>query len=112
MNLAETVLRLREHWTMIFPDAPMPDNKQWALWLLAHDEDEVRTALSVLAMRVITGQRQVASEDLPKFVMGILIRNHNRSAGKLDPHIQAKAVRVTAPVTPTEPDDDNVGNRA
>jgi hypothetical protein len=104
MNLAETVLRLREHWTMIFPDAPMPDNKQWALWLLAHDEDEVRTALSVLAMRVITGQRQVASEDLPKFVMGILIRNRNNRKKET----QATATHVAVPVTDLE---DNRGNR-
>lgn len=95
---------------MIFPEAPVPDNKQWALWLLAHDEDEVRTALSVLAMRVITGKRQVASEDLPKFVMGILIRNQQQGRGA---HANTKCAplrAITVPVT-TEPDD-NIGNRA
>jgi hypothetical protein len=85
---------------MIFPDAPVPDNKQWALWLLAHDEDEVRNALSVLATRVITGKRQIASEDLHKFVLGILIRTRGKADEKTStsaPH--SRPAVLNAPLT-------------
>jgi hypothetical protein len=74
MTLANTVERLKEHWAMIFPEAPVPADKEWALWLLANDEESVRQALTALAMRVATGKRHLASADLHKFVMGILIR--------------------------------------
>lgn len=107
MNLAETVSRLREHWTMIFPDAPMPDNKQWALWLLAHDEAQVRQALSVLAIRASDGKRQIENEDLHRFVMGILIRNQQHQGR--GSHMNAKVAPL---IVTAEPDDDNVGNRA
>jgi hypothetical protein len=91
MNLAETVLRLKEYWGMLFPSAPVPSDEHWALWLLAHDEAQVKDALTVLATRVLTGTRQIAREDLHKFVMGLLIRSREKAAEKKSscaPHSQ------------------------
>jgi hypothetical protein len=82
MKLTETILRLKEYWTMLFPAAPVPSDEHWALWLLAHDEAHVRDALTVLATRVLTGTRQIAGEDLHKFVMGLLIRSRGRAVEK------------------------------
>ena len=49
---------------------------------LSHDEAHVRDALTVLATRVLTGTRRIASEDLDKFVMGLLIRSREKAVEK------------------------------
>jgi hypothetical protein len=105
MSLNETVSRLKDYWTMLFPESPMPADNEWALWMLEHDETQVKRAFTVLAQRATNGSRKIANEDLSKFVMGIIIRTQNLQQEK-----QAVLSKVSAPVAVTV--DDNVGNRA
>jgi hypothetical protein len=99
MNLAETVNRLKEYWGMLFPSAPVPSDEHWALWLLAHDEAQVKDALTVLATRVLTGTRRIASEDLHKFVMGLLIRTRGKAVEKTSNFAHSQRAVLSAPAT-------------
>jgi hypothetical protein len=99
MKLTETVLRLKEYWTMLFPAAPVPSDEHWALWLLAHDEAHVRDALTVLATRVLTGTRRIACEDLHKFVMGLLIRSREKAVEKTSSFAPHSRAVPSAPAT-------------
>jgi hypothetical protein len=45
------VAEFRDFWELLFPGVQPPDDAQWALWLLRHDEQIVRRGLTELATK-------------------------------------------------------------
>jgi hypothetical protein len=42
---------LQATWSVLFPRVPVPDSRQWALWVTLHGQDIVRQSVAKLALR-------------------------------------------------------------
>ena len=47
----EAIPELKGFWRLLFHDSTMPDDAQWALWLLRHDSGVVRKAIVELVTK-------------------------------------------------------------
>jgi hypothetical protein len=98
MTVTDKAQQLSEYWELLFPGAAAPSTRDWALWLLEHDEKFIRQAMRMMATRYKPTKRPDHIEHLPKIVGGIVVR------------LEKEAATKTA-ATPVTAGDENRGNR-
>jgi hypothetical protein len=95
MTVIDTVANLSEYWQLLFPGAVSPTPREWAQWLLEHDESVIRKAMLKLSARYNPKQADHI-QNLPNFVRGTVVRFEKEAA---------EAKKAAAPVE-TEGDAD------
>jgi hypothetical protein len=85
MSILTTIANIQENWALLFPGAPVPDQRQCALWLNLHPEQTVRAAIAKLAIK--QGNGTAPTINLDRFASSIMDR------------IDAQRAVKTAPVT-------------
>jgi hypothetical protein len=101
-NITDTITTLSKYWELLFPVCPLPTPRQWAVWLINHDEITVRKALGRLSQKHDLERKSFV--DLPKFVSGICIR--------IDQERAAEAAEAPAKMIMPEPQEsDNRWNK-
>lgn len=68
----ETVQELQSTWTLLFPEVPPPDTRQWALWITLHGEDVVRRGIAKLERRYENTTDLRLGESLYKFASVVM----------------------------------------
>jgi hypothetical protein len=66
---------LKKTWTILFPNLPAPDDRQWVRWSLTNDEQTLRQALAALTSKF----EQLSGQMTPEF----MIRHMSATANRL-----------------------------
>ena len=72
MSIVTTIHNIQETWAVLFPGAPVPDQRQCALWLTLHPEKTVREAIAKLAIKQQNGTAPTCNLD--RFASSIMQR--------------------------------------
>jgi hypothetical protein len=84
-NIIPLIDNLQETWTLLFPGSPVPDQRQFAIWLTLHPEQTVREAIAKLAIK----QNGTApATNLDRFASSIMQRIDSRRDEKVTPKSQ------------------------
>jgi len=78
----ESISELKGFWAVLFPGAVPPEDSQWALWILRHDEATVRRGISELAAKYKKLGSEMDSVYMRKYasaVMNRLSETHERT---------------------------------
>jgi len=51
MNALTEVTELKDAWTRLLPNEPVPADDQWCLWLALHGQGVIQTAITQLALK-------------------------------------------------------------
>jgi hypothetical protein len=102
MSIVKTIHNIRETWAVLFPGAPVPDQRQCALWLTLHPEKTVREAIAKLAIKQQNGT--APTTNLDRFASSIMQRVDSQREQRNGSHTSRIIVHHDA--------DDNIGNRA
>jgi hypothetical protein len=100
MSVITTIKQIQETWAVLFPGAPVPNQKQCALWLTLHPEKTVREAIGKLAIKQQNGT--APTTNLDRFASSIMQRIDAQREQKITPNT-ATTNTVTVP---TESNDD------
>jgi hypothetical protein len=102
-TIVETIKSIQQTWTLLFPESPVPDQRQCAIWLTLHSERTVREALGKLAVKQQNGT--APSTNLDRFALSVMQRIDQQREQSSTVHSKsASAQLVTAA-------DDDRGNR-
>lgn len=74
MTTTEFGNSMRETWTALFSNVPVPDEGQWALWLLLHDPETVKQGVAQLAAKYRKVGGQMDTEYMTKFASSVMNR--------------------------------------
>lgn len=74
ISATETISELKGFWNLLFPKVTAPDDSQWALWLLRHDNLIVRHGLTELATKYIRLKGTMDQTYMAKFASAVMNR--------------------------------------
>lgn len=69
-----TIEELKELWLMLFGEHEMPEDAQWALWLLMHDPGTVREGIVQLANKRLKLNGKMDALYMLKFACSVMNR--------------------------------------
>jgi hypothetical protein len=85
-NIIATTNNLQETWTLLFPGSPVPDQRQFAIWLTLHPEQTVREAIAKLAIKQNNGT--APATNLDRFASSVMQRIDSQRNEKVTPKSQ------------------------
>ena len=65
---------LKMVWAVLFPEAPAPADRQWARWLLVHDQQTVREGMAALTKKFEKLQRRMDPDFMIKYMSSVTNR--------------------------------------
>ncbi len=92
MTYSADIQELRGLWATLFPGAPLPDDGQWALWLLRHDRSVVKQGIAELGLKFRKLEGHMDPEYMGKFASSVM----NRIARELTSNKESKRGEITA----------------
>lgn len=70
---------LNSTWNVLFPTAPPPTSRKWALWITLYGQTTVRQGVARLALRSERSNDLQTPESLYKFASAIMGKLGNRN---------------------------------